>query len=790
MQRLNAGKSWHKRKKPVQGKWVTGLIAVLFIGSGTALGNISQHYGELKDEELKAAALAAIQEASAQAEAAAHKIKEETAKAEEPTKAAPTVPETKEETESLPKPYEPAPDKLNLAYFYPEDAESEEIIDSYAGEVFQELMVLDLDWLSDLYELSDVSPSTMASRLGKGTKAVMGGYNPRDKAHRANNPSSWVIHDWKKIHVNFINGDGKAIDGFSNVKDILSMASVYTYFSDMMDVDTFSEYSRQLWKNSHSYSLSMGDLYYCSGCLNKTEEELVREAEEEEFAAEAMSFGMNGQAGRTGGQNSLPSGEIWEGGVSGVQGSAARGLTESSAAGTTAAQAESVPAETAAAQASSMPQAESMPAETTAAQVSSMAQAESMPAETTAAQASSMAQAESVPAETTAAQVSSIEQAESVSAESSVSGSSVSGNSAFGNLSGGMPTDSSVSGNSASGNIFGNASPSDLQNPTGMGAEAANTAAGSANQKTGKKTQYDCPGHVDLYIRVKVLGLEDKKGLFSISKAAEKKAEEKKAANRKAEDNKTSGKTAEKAEELKETEKAEETKSKAAEKTATNKEKDSTDKKTADNKTENKAWDGWNTQNIASVKKISGQDWFEDFGLSISSISLSVPLTNQEIDEYMNRLPADTSVTRRNIIHFALSSVGRVPYYWGGKPAASGYEGNNFGALIPADPKGRLLRGLDCSGWINWVYWSATGKRLAGESTSSLCLCGKQVSLSELKPGDIIVRTGANAHVVMFLGWTADGQMNVIHETSGSINNVMVATIGAPPWPYYRKLVE
>lgn len=735
MQRLNAGKGWHKRKKPVQGKWVTGLIAVLFIGSGTALGNISQRYGELKDEELKAAALAAIQEANAQAEAAAHKIKEETAKAEEPTKAVPTVPETEEETESLPKPYEPAPDKLNLAYFYPEDAESEEIIDSYAGEVFQELMVLDLDWLSDLYELSDVSPSTMASRLGKGTKAVMGGYNPRDKAHRANNPSSWVIHDWKKIHVNFINGDGKAIDGFSNVKDILSMASVYTYFSDMMDVDTFSEYSRQLWKNSHSYSLSMGDLYYCSGCLNKTEEELVREAEEEEFAAEALSFGMNGQAGRISGQNSLPSGEIWEGGVSGVQGSAARGLAESSAAETTAAQANS-----------------------------SMTQTESVPAETAAAQASSMAQAESVPAETTAAQVSSIEQTESVSAESSVSGSSVSGNSAFGNVSGGMPTDSSVSGNSASGSIFGNASPSDLQNSAGTNTEAANTAAEGTNKKTGKKTQYDCPGHVDLYIRVKVLGLEDKKGLFSISKSAEKKAEEKKAANRKAEETES--------------------------KTAKNKEKDRTDKKAADNKTGDKAWDGWNTQNIASVKKISGQDWFEDFGLSISSISLSVPLTNQEIDEYMNRLPADTSITRRNIIHFALSSVGRVPYYWGGKPAASGYEGNNFGALIPADPKGRLLRGLDCSGWVNWVYWSATGKRLAGESTSSLCLCGKQVSLRELKPGDIIVRTGANAHVVMFLGWTADGQMNVIHETSGSINNVMVATIGAPPWPYYRKLVE
>ena len=100
-----------------------------------------------------------------------------------------------------------------------------------------------------------------------------------------------------------------------------------------------------------------------------------------------------------------------------------------------------------------------------------------------------------------------------------------------------------------------------------------------------------------------------------------------------------------------------------------------------------------------------------------------------------------------------------------------------------------MLKGLDCSGWIHWVYWSAAGKKLNATSTSGLIHCGKEIRRSELKPGDIVVHTGEDAHVVMFLSWAANGQMNVIHESSGSINNVTVTTMDAP-WPYYRKLVE
>ena len=87
------------------------------------------------------------------------------------------------------------------------------------------------------------------------------------------------------------------------------------------------------------------------------------------------------------------------------------------------------------------------------------------------------------------------------------------------------------------------------------------------------------------------------------------------------------------------------------------------------------------------------------------------------------------------------------------------------------------------------MYWSVTGERLEGSSTSGLILCGEKISRSELKPGDIIVRTGTNAHVVMFLSWSANGQMNVIHESSASVNNVTIKTMDAA-WPYYRRLVD
>ena len=73
--------------------------------------------------------------------------------------------------------------------------------------------------------------------------------------------------------------------------------------------------------------------------------------------------------------------------------------------------------------------------------------------------------------------------------------------------------------------------------------------------------------------------------------------------------------------------------------------------------------------------------------------------------------------------------------------------------MTEPDQMGRTLKGLDCSGWINWVYWSALGTPVARGGTSSLASSGTEIPREELKPGDIAVVPGDEAHVVMFLGW-------------------------------------
>ena len=624
----------------------------LFAGSGILLARAGRQYEIVQTQKMAVASAVPETEPASDAQIP---LKE-------------TPPETEpEEKESEPK-YQPSPDKLNLAFYYPEGSDTSDIINSYAGQVFQELTILDSEWLADLYELADVKPADMAVRLGKDPSSVRGSYNPKDDDQNPADPETWILDSWKKINVSFTDGDGKRITGFSNVKDILAMASVYTYYAGMLDHELFSQYARQLWENSHSYTLSISDVYYCSGCLDKTDEEIAQEEEALESAAISMLSAEEEQISEGGSDNE----------TSAAASSAETAVLESeNAAGINTAPSSEVGA---------------------AMQQRSLNVA-------TAADAAPASGTEEIPRIIR----------RSSSAETSTEDS-------FGD--GSLAGSESQAAASSSDAVSLSAAP--LQDGNSPGAAESGSQPSESEASDG--THEGCPGHVDLNIRVKILGLSDSSGLYSadsIGSAAE---------------------------------------------------------------TED-SWDGWTEENRSFGQSISSQDWFADYGLSVSSLSLSDPLTSEEIQSYMDSLPADLSQTRRDIIYFALNSVGKVPYYWGGKASYPGYEGNNFGALVSSDEQGRVLKGLDCSGWISWVYWSVTGERLTGESTSSLILCGEKISRSELQPGDIVVRTGTSAHVVMFLGWSADGRMNVIHESSASVNNVTIKTMDAA-WPYYRKLVD
>lgn len=200
-------------------------------------------------------------------------------------------------------------------------------------------------------------------------------------------------------------------------------------------------------------------------------------------------------------------------------------------------------------------------------------------------------------------------------------------------------------------------------------------------------------------------------------------------------------------------------------------------------------WTGWNadTRNMAGA--LLAQDWSQEYGLYTVDYPVKGLLNSQEIELYMSLVPEDASRQRKDFVRYALTSVGKIPYYWGGKPSAPGYTGNGFGSLTVPDEDVRLLKGLDCSGWINWVYWSVTGKGLGAQSTGTLLGCGSPVARDELLPGDICIRFNPMAHVVIFLGWTAEGNMLCIQETTGNSNNVEVGTVTSN-WESYRRILE
>ena len=78
-------------------------------------------------------------------------------------------------------------------------------------------------------------------------------------------------------------------------------------------------------------------------------------------------------------------------------------------------------------------------------------------------------------------------------------------------------------------------------------------------------------------------------------------------------------------------------------------------------------WEGWNRRMMSFVSHINRQDWTETYGLNVVVEGTRAPLSTTEIDSYMSRLPKDTSETRKNIIRYALQSVGKVPVLLGWK---------------------------------------------------------------------------------------------------------------------------
>lgn len=405
----------------------------------------------------------------------------------------------------------PKIDRYNL-YYVRDDAGN-----SIGEQFYKEMMQVESSYLARISEEAGETPEKVAKTLGVKRSRIMGKYNPSVQNASENRAAAYPVPYFKNIHYRFLNGDGQEITDSSNVKDILAMASVYSYKHNYLDAAHFQEICKELFEKSHSYHLSIGPVYYDEGCMDfQTGEDL-----HEEDAAHPETVGSEAE------------------------------------------------------QKASSPE-------------SSVAAQKNSPEETKV--ASGETEKKGVPSEAEKKEkstVSASDLAESGTEEQPVS-----------------KEKKAESG--------GQEEKEEAQKKEEKGKE----------EKNKKTKKHYCPGHVDLTITVQVKKFDDQNGLREIPLSSLEKDQEL-------------------------------------------------------DRSPFSRWKGWNTECIAAVNQLAEKDWFNAYGLSLSTVETKTPITEEEISHYMSLLPANLSEERKNVIHFALTTVGKVPYYYGGKAGKQGLTGTD-----------------------------------------------------------------------------------------------------------------
>ncbi|WP_300563611.1 NlpC/P60 family protein [uncultured Acetatifactor sp.] len=150
----------------------------------------------------------------------------------------------------------------------------------------------------------------------------------------------------------------------------------------------------------------------------------------------------------------------------------------------------------------------------------------------------------------------------------------------------------------------------------------------------------------------------------------------------------------------------------------------------------------------------------------------AVPLTDAELIAFVDR--QNCSAARKQVLTTALSLVGKVPYFWGGKSGPGWNDEWNTPKLVTAagSTTSGTIRpyGLDCSGFTDWTYKTALGVSLYG-GTQTQWDNSFAVSADQLLPGDLGFLAESDGqgwnHVLIFAGYGEDGRRMWVHSSSG-----------------------
>lgn len=154
-------------------------------------------------------------------------------------------------------------------------------------------------------------------------------------------------------------------------------------------------------------------------------------------------------------------------------------------------------------------------------------------------------------------------------------------------------------------------------------------------------------------------------------------------------------------------------------------------------------------------------------------------ITQEDALKLLENLPEGLNPDRKAVIEKALTLVGKVNYFWGGKSNAIGWD-SRWGTMQKVTAPGSQTTGtyrpygLDCSGFVDWVFNNALGYKPGhgGGAASQHDYC-TPVSWADAQPGDLVFY-GDDSHVGIVGGRDEDGNLLIIHCSSGS-NNVVIS---------------
>lgn len=182
--------------------------------------------------------------------------------------------------------------------------------------------------------------------------------------------------------------------------------------------------------------------------------------------------------------------------------------------------------------------------------------------------------------------------------------------------------------------------------------------------------------------------------------------------------------------------------------------------------------------------------------------ALLYDLKSLQYDAAMLRrtLPKELSQERRAVVQAALSLVGKVNYFWGGKSLMLGWDGR-WGQLAKVTADGSSASGtyrpygLDCSGMVDWAFYNATGGEYVighgGGATMQHSYC-TPVRWEDARIGDLAFYPD-DEHVGIICGRDKHGSILIVHCAS-SYNRVVITgkegfvSVGRPQ--YYGELLK